>query len=141
MLSKPRKHERNESSRPRSAKEGFESEGPRPLFPRSPFLTGRTERGAYTKLSASLIRRDEALPWLIGGRRKKEVKPKGIRNGNSGRGPTPWSWNETEKGGAVQEEKSRRGRRRWQKILYANSLGASPWDPGGIRGGLTGRLS
>jgi hypothetical protein len=28
-----------------------------------------------------------------------------------------------------------------REILYANSLGASPWDPGGICGGLTGRLA
>lgn len=53
----------------------------------------------------------------------------------------PWS----KEDGVETVQKRRLGRRRrrgrCQKILYANSLGASPWDPGGIRGGLTGRLA
>jgi len=63
------------------------------------------------------------------------------------------SWNEEEyeeeQRRKVKRERTwRRGRtarqpwtERCQKILYANSLGASPWDPGGIRRGLTGRLA
>lgn len=91
-------------------KVGFESEGPPSIVPsESLFDRSETESGVYTKLSASLIRRDDEAPLADRWEEKEEVKPKGIRSGNSGRGPTRWSERDGKRRSCPRGEESKGG--------------------------------